>query len=208
MDEAGSISSSGPRYATTMTGKVRIIGGSWRGRKLDVLPLPGLRPSGDRSRETLFNWIGPSIHGSRCMDLFAGTGVLGLEAASRGARSVTLVERAAPAIERIREQIKDWPQQERVMLVNADALKWLPGQDISFDLVFIDPPHGLGLQIKALELLLKHQLLSSSGRVCVEHGMREDWVAGHQSWLEEHFVLARSGRFGQVGLGLFRVSTL
>lgn len=208
MDDARSINSAGPRYATTMTGRVRIIGGAWRGRKLEVLPLAGLRPSGDRSRETLFNWIGPSIHGSRCLDLFAGTGVLGLEAVSRGASSVILVERAAPAIERIGEQIEDWPQRERVQLVNADALQWLPAQEVQFDLVFIDPPHGLGLQIRALELLIEHRLLSSGCRVCVEHGTREDWAVGQESWLEEHFVQIKAGRFGQVELGLYRPSTV
>jgi 16S rRNA (guanine966-N2)-methyltransferase len=191
-----------------MTGKVRIIGGAWRGRKLEVLPLPGLRPSGDRSRETLFNWLGPSVQGCVCLDLFAGTVALGLEAVSRGARSAILVERSARVLERIREQIEGWPGRERVELVNADALQWLPRQREPFDLVFIDPPHGMGLQIAALELLVEHGLVSPQGRVCVESGLRESWAGEDASWLDRHLIRLRSGRFGQVELGLYRPATL
>ena len=84
-------------------GTVRIIGGKWRGTRLPVVDLPGLRPSGDRSRETLFNWLQLHIHGRRCVDLFAGSGVLGLEAASRGAAEVILVEKSRTAVQNIRE---------------------------------------------------------------------------------------------------------
>jgi len=191
-----------------MTGKVRIISGIWRGRKLEVLPLPGLRPSGDRSRETLFNWVGPSIQGSRCLDLFAGTGVLGLEAVSRGASSATLVDRSGQAVDRIREQIREWPKRDGVELVKADALQWLPRQNASYDLIFIDPPHGQGLQIRALELLVEEHLLAAHSRVCVEHGVQEDWAGAHRSWLETHFQQLKSARFGQVELGLYGPSTV
>jgi len=86
-------------------GTVRIIGGDWRGRRLPVVDLPGLRPSGDRARETLFNWLQPWIRDSRCVDLFAGTGVLGLEAFSRGAAEVTLVENMPLAVQALRSAL-------------------------------------------------------------------------------------------------------
>ena len=88
------------------TGTVRIIGGQWRGTRLSVPDLPGLRPSGDRSRETLFNWLQTHIHGARCVDLFAGSGVLGLEAASRGAADVVLVENSRQAAQDLRASLK------------------------------------------------------------------------------------------------------
>jgi len=191
-----------------MTGNVRIIGGLLRGRKLQVMSLPGLRPSGDRSRETLFNWIGPSIQGLRCLDLFAGTGVLGLEALSRGARSVTLVERSPQAVEKIRDQIESWPGRERIDLVAADAFRWLPRRSDPFDLVFIDPPHGLGMQIQALMGLVENDRLALDGRVCVEYAARESWAGDHQNWLEAQFECLKSARFGGVELSLLQPSTL
>jgi 16S rRNA (guanine(966)-N(2))-methyltransferase RsmD len=98
-------------------GYVRIIGGDWRGRKLPVAVAPGLRPSGDRGRETLFNWLQPVIRGARCADLFAGTGVLGFEAASRGAAEVWLVENAAPIAKVLRESAR---------LLNAEQAPTMP----------------------------------------------------------------------------------
>ncbi|MFW6340561.1 MAG: 16S rRNA (guanine(966)-N(2))-methyltransferase RsmD, partial [Wenzhouxiangella sp.] len=123
-----------------MTGKIRIIAGQWRGRKINVADRPGLRPTGDRARETLFNWIGPRIVGSRVLDLFAGSGALGLEATSRGASRVVLVERDAAAARALREGPLTWPGAEVVTLVEDDALAWLKGQHGVFDLVLIDPP--------------------------------------------------------------------
>jgi 16S rRNA (guanine966-N2)-methyltransferase len=187
-----------------MTGKVRIIGGAWRGRKLQVADLPGLRPSGDRSRETLFNWLGPSIQACRCLDLFAGTGVLGLEAVSRGARSAVLVERSPQALGAIDQQTGSWPGRERVELVNADALDWLRRRDDGFDLVFLDPPHGQGLQMGALQLLVEGDLIAQNGRVCVEYGKTEDWTSPRQDWLAEGFDLLKSKTFGQIAIDLYR----
>ena len=188
-----------------MAGKVRIIAGSWRGRKLQVSSLPGLRPSGDRARETLFNWLGPSIQTCRCLDLFAGTGVLGLEAISRGARSAVLIDSSRQALAAIDQQTASWPGRERIELVNADALRWLPRRNQSFHLVFIDPPHGQGLQMPALRHLAEHGLLAADARVCVEYGLGEDWSRDDASWLEERFVALKSARFGRVALDLYRV---
>ena len=124
--------------------KVRIIGGFWRSRLVPVIEEAGLRPSTDRVRETLFNWLGPSLEGSRCLDLFAGTGVLGLEACSRGALHVTFVE-SNPKIflnlEKTIATLQPLPPNCSVDLKKMDALKWLRMQSqIDYDVLFIDPP--------------------------------------------------------------------
>ena len=133
-----------------MTGKIRIISGCWRGRKLAVPDRPGLRPTGDRARETLFNWIGPRIVGARVLDLFAGSGALGLEAASRGAGKVVLVERDPVAVRQLRDGPLQWPESDVVELLQHDALNWLQQKPQAFDLVLLDPPFDSGLQDKAL----------------------------------------------------------
>ena len=153
-------------------GQVRIIGGEWRGRRLPVVDLPGLRPSGDRARETLFNWLQPHLRGARCVDLFAGTGVLGLEAYSRGAEEVTLVENVPLAVQTLRATLVKLEvpgAKAGVHVVEADALKWLqacePG---SLDIVFIDPPFGSRLETQAMTLLVDRQLVSTGGLVYIE----------------------------------------
>jgi 16S rRNA (guanine966-N2)-methyltransferase len=149
-------------------GTVRIIGGKWRGRRLPVPDLPGLRPSGDRSRETLFNWLQARIHGLRCLDLFAGTGALGLEAASRGAAEVVLVESSGAAARAIRENIKALAA-ENVRVVEGDAIAWLesagPG---TTDLALIDPPFDSGLEHRAIELLTQRECVPTGGMLYVE----------------------------------------
>jgi 16S rRNA (guanine966-N2)-methyltransferase len=151
-------------------GTVRIIGGKWRGRRLAVADLPGLRPSGDRSREVLFNWLQMDIRGARCLDLFAGTGVLGLEAASRGASDVVLVEKSTVAARAIQENIGLLGGDE-VSLATLDAIEWLGSCDsASMDIVFIDPPFGSGLEMRALELLDERGCVRSGGLVYVETG--------------------------------------
>jgi 16S rRNA (guanine966-N2)-methyltransferase len=113
-------------------GFVRIIGGEWRGRRLPVIDLPGLRPTGDRARETLFNWLQPHLRGAHCADLFAGTGVLGLEALSRGAAEVTLVENTPLAVQALRAalvQLQVLGPKSGLHLVETDALKWLQGRE-------------------------------------------------------------------------------
>jgi 16S rRNA (guanine966-N2)-methyltransferase len=149
-------------------GAVRIIGGEWRGTRLPVPDLPGLRPSGDRGRETLFNWLQMHIRGSRCADLFAGSGVLGLEAASRGAAEVVLVEKATPAARLIAESLIRL-QAEQVELVQADAMDWLRSRQAeSLDIVFIDPPFGSGLEGQSLELLAAGNCVAANGFVYIE----------------------------------------
>jgi 16S rRNA (guanine966-N2)-methyltransferase len=131
---------------------VRIIGGDWKRTPLQVLPLEGLRPTPDRVRETLFNWLGQRLDGWRCLDLFAGTGALGFEAASRGAARVLMVERNAKAARQLHE-IRARLSAQAVEVVEADALRLAAGLPRgSFDLVFLDPPFGEQLLPRALEL--------------------------------------------------------
>ena len=149
-------------------GTVRIVGGTWRGRKLPVVDSPGLRPSGDRCRETLFNWLQPHIEGVRCADLFAGTGALGFEAASRGARQVTLVERSR-SISAVLSESAAMLGATAVEVVTADALEWLARcAPASLDIVFIDPPFDSDLAEDALQSLLQRRTLAPGAMVYVE----------------------------------------
>ncbi len=169
-----SIAASTARYAITMQGKIRIISGRWRGRKLTVADAPGLRPTGDRARETLFNWLGPRVIGARCLDLFSGSGALGLEAVSRGAASAVLVERSASVMATLRKQVSDWPDINKVQFVQADVLAWLDSATGSFDLVFIDPPFEQALQQVVLERLLSRGLLAEDGQLYLESPRQQD----------------------------------
>ena len=144
---------------------MRIIAGEYRGRRIEVAPTPGLRPTPDRVRETLFNWLGQRLDGLACLDLFAGSGALGFEAASRGAARVVMVEserRAFDALERQRETL----QARRVELVHGDALAWLASGAGRFDVVFLDPPFRQNALASALERLPER--VASGGRVYVE----------------------------------------
>lgn len=134
---------------------------------------PGLRPTGDRVRETLFNWLQASIAGAHCLDLFAGTGALGLEALSRGAASAVLVERDRRLVEALREVSGEWPGGEKIEVVQADALRWLAGDTRRFDLVFIDPPFAEGLHHRVIEALADGGHLTPHARIYVEQDARD-----------------------------------
>jgi 16S rRNA (guanine966-N2)-methyltransferase len=167
-------------------GTVRIIGGRWRGRRLPVPDLPGLRPSGDRGRETLFNWLAPVIHGAHCADLFAGTGALGLEAASRGAATVVLVEKALAAARALGENVEALQASDprgRIEVVHGDALDWLAGcAPGSLDVVFLDPPFGSGLDAAALSLLRGGEALAEGGFVYLETARQERSAEAVEGW--------------------------
>lgn len=191
----------------TMKGKkpgtVRIIGGRWRGRRLPVADLPGLRPSGDRSRETLFNWLQADIRDANCVDLFAGTGVLGLEAASRGAGQVTLIEkdpRAARAIERSVELLSSDPGKAEVWVHNTDALHWLQSCPADYlDIVFIDPPFGSGLESRALELIAEGGCLAKGALVYLETARQSAETPLPAGWITD-----RDKLLGEVRMQLLK----
>jgi len=163
-------------------GTVRIIGGEWRGRRLPVPDIEGLRPSGDRGRETLFNWLKPHLHRARCVDLFAGTGVLGLEAVSRGAASAVLVEQSRVAAATLRESVALLAART-VSVAEEDALDWLARQPpVSMDLVFCDPPFGRGLETIALRKLAGSGCLARGGLVYLESARAEPAPVAGPHW--------------------------
>ena len=146
-------------------GRVRIIGGEHRGRRIEVADRPGLRPTPDRVRETLFNWLGQRLDGLACLDLFAGSGALGFEAASRGAARVVLVENDRTAFEGLRKA-KELLGTSRLEIVFADALKYLARDAERFDVVFLDPPFGQNAHAAVLQRLPER--LAPGARVYVE----------------------------------------
>lgn len=148
-------------------GRIRIIGGAWRGTKLSVSAFEQLRPTPDRIRETLFNWLQNVISGAVCLDLFAGSGALGFEAASRGAARVVMVEQNRQQAANLQRQA-DALQAEMVEVVQADAIQWLETARPDFDLVFLDPPFGADLLARTLPLLAQKRLLRRNGLVYVE----------------------------------------
>lgn len=133
---------------------MRIIAGTWRGRRIEVAEAADLRPSADRVRETLFNWLMPELPGARCLDLFAGTGVLGCEAVSRGAASACLVERDRALAARLRA-LKETLASPALEVVEADALAWLKHAARPFNIVFVDPPFHQDLARQALLALAR-----------------------------------------------------
>jgi len=124
--------------------QIRVIAGRWRGRRLHFPDVPGLRPTPDRVRETLFNWLAPVLPGSRCLDLFAGSGALGIEALSRGAAEAVFVERHPLAVHILRENLARLDAQG-ARVDKADALAWLGQPGTPFEIVLLDPPFGEGL---------------------------------------------------------------
>ena len=147
--------------------QVRIIGGAWKRTLLPVHDRPGLRPTPDRVRETLFNWLGQDLGGWRCVDAFAGTGALGLEAASRGAADVLLVEAEGQLVDSLRAMVKKLDAAEQVRVQRGNALTVLAGLPAgSVDLVFLDPPFAADLFDKALAAA--RPVLSAEGFVYLE----------------------------------------
>ncbi|HTF96159.1 MAG TPA: 16S rRNA (guanine(966)-N(2))-methyltransferase RsmD [Cellvibrio sp.] len=162
--------------------QLRIIGGSWRGRKLGFPDVEGLRPTGDRIRETLFNWLAPDIAGARCLDLFAGSGALGLEALSRGAGESVLIEKNPLAAQSLVKNLA-LLNAEKAQVINTDTLSFLSNANsvVPFDVVFIDPPFQQNLWQQTIDLLEQQKLLSESCVIYVESGI-EDQYEVPASW--------------------------
>ena len=178
--------------------QVRIVGGDWRSRRLPVAGLPGLRPTPDRVRETLFNWLGQRVDGLRCLDLFAGTGVLGFEAASRGAVEVVMIESNPHAV-RALETARGVLGARQVQIRRGDALEFArsaaPLQQ--FDIVFLDPPYGMGWIERITPWL--GALLRPDGRLYVEDAQAHAVLGAWQT--------VRQGRAGQVHFHLMQGSS-
>lgn len=172
--------------------RVRIVGGRYRSRLLAFPDGAGLRPTPDRVRETLFNWLGQDLAGWRCVDLFAGSGALGFEAASRGAARVLMIERDASAVAALEKNRTALGA--AVDIVRADALVWLVGNRETFDLAFVDPPFDTDMAASALAGLAPH--IASGGCVYVEQASATVAPPG--------FVVHRSGRAGRSHFALLR----
>ncbi len=178
-------------------GQVRVIGGRWRGSKLAVADAAGLRPTPDRVRETLFNWLAPVLEGARVLDLFAGSGALGLEALSRGAASAVLVERDPMLASSLLATTQRLEGGEAATVIQADALRWMASQSgASYDVAFVDPPFGSGQLAPALAGLLP--LLADGAWLHIEGPLDEPVM------LPAQWSLHREGRTREVRHALYR----
>ena len=180
---------------------LRIIGGRWRGRKLRFPAASAIRPTPDRVRETLFNWLAATTQGATCLDLFAGSGALGLEALSRGAAHVTFVEQDATAARELHARLVEW-QAEGARVAQSDALRYLAGPAQPFDIVFLDPPFISQLLERAAALLEARPWLKAGAFIYVECPARAGLPPVPQSW-----QLLRAKRAGEVGYHLLERTT-
>jgi 16S rRNA (guanine966-N2)-methyltransferase len=196
--------------------KLRIIGGAWRGRRWRFPPNPAIRPTPDRVRETLFNWLGQRLAGAHCLDLFAGSGALGLEALSRGARSVVFVERDAASVAALRTLLAEWQAPPCVLaagvradprvvggtrVIAGDACRWIdaprPDDLPRFDVVFLDPPFANDLLTHCCAALERRGWLADRARIYLECPARAPLPPLPPRWRMLH-----SGTAGEVGYHL------
>ena len=194
-----------PRKTTNKqaSGQVRIIAGQCRGRRISFPAAAGLRPTGDRLRETLFNWLAAELKGAHCLDLFAGSGALGLEAASRGAGEVILLELSNTAARALDTNIQTL-ELPSARVINDDALSWLQHHSNSrkpFDIVFLDPPFDSPLLTKAIDLLARQtSLFAKNALIYIEMPSRQTLDLIPPSW-----QLHRHKTAGDVTCHLYRV---
>jgi len=179
------------------SGQIRIIGGQWRGRKLPVTDSPGLRPTTDRVRETLFNWLAPYMVDARCLDCFAGSGALGLESLSRYAASATLLEMERPVAQQLQKNLATL-KAAHGKVVNTNTLNYLNQAGTPHDIVFIDPPFRKGLLDETLSLLEKNGWLADEALIYVESEVENGLPPVPASW-----QLHREKVAGQVAYRLY-----
>ncbi len=178
-------------------GQIRIIGGQWRGRKLPVPDSAGLRPTTDRVRETLFNWLAPDIQQARCLDCFAGSGALGLEALSRHAASATLLELERPVAQQLEKNLVTLGAAHG-KVINTNTLSWLAQPGEAHDLVFIDPPFRKGLLEQTISLLESQHWLAEGALIYVESEVENGMPPVPANW-----HLHREKIAGQVAYRLY-----
>ena len=162
-------------------GRLRIVAGKWRSRLLDIADVPGLRPTSERIRETLFNWLSMRLHGARCLDLFAGTGALGLEALSRGAAEAVFVEQSAAAVRTLQNNIR-MLDANGATLSQMDAFAYLESQPVPFDIVFLDPPFAADSLDELCRLLQQRNVLASDALVYLEQDRSRPEVELPEQW--------------------------
>ncbi|WP_150047852.1 MULTISPECIES: 16S rRNA (guanine(966)-N(2))-methyltransferase RsmD [Methylomonas] len=181
-----------------MSNQLRIIGGEWRSRVVKFDDAPGLRPTPARVRETLFNWLRMQVEGSRCLDLFAGSGALGFEAASRGARHVTLVDSNSQTCRKLRENLARF-HSDNIEIVQADAETFLKHCQKKFDLVFLDPPFNQSWIPKICQAIAQADALSANGIVYLEFERDFSAACPPPGW-----DILKSKLASDVGYGLIR----
>ncbi|KVX01986.1 16S rRNA (guanine(966)-N(2))-methyltransferase RsmD [Shewanella frigidimarina] len=183
----------------TSSGQVRIISGQWRSRKLPIHDLEGLRPTTDRVRETLFNWLANDIRGAKVLDCFAGSGALCLEALSRDASFATIIELQKNAANQLKQNLATL-QCQNAEVINADCLQVLAkGTPGGFDIVFIDPPFRKDLVNKTIELLIQHQWLNPNAQIYLETESELTSVNVPETW-----VALKEKKAGQVCYRLYQ----
>jgi 16S rRNA (guanine966-N2)-methyltransferase len=178
--------------------KLRIIGGEWRSRQINFYEAPGLRPTPARVRETLFNWLQYDIPGSHCLDLYAGSGALGFEAASRGAKSIVQVENNPDACRALKETVVKLAATQ-IKIVQSDVFRYLSGDAEPFDIVFLDPPFGLNLISQTCNWLEDKSWLSQQAKIYVEAESELKFF----DELPQNWQLLKSKTAGDVGYHLF-----
>ncbi len=163
-------------------GRLRIVAGKWRSRLLHIADVPGLRPTSERIRETLFNWLAPRIAGATCLDLFAGTGALGLEALSRGAGEVVFIERSPTAARALKQNVATLDAADAVVH-EADASTFLQhAGGKRFDIVFLDPPFAADMLEDLCRLLSESSVLASDARIYIEEDRARPEVPLPEGW--------------------------
>lgn len=179
-------------------GLVRIIAGEWRGRRLKVPDVKDLRPTPDRVRETLFNWLAPHIAGASCLDLFAGSGVLGFESLSRGASYVEMVDQSVEVVELLKEELEIFGA-ENAKVYRANIPKQLQLSRYMFDIVFLDPPYQDNLLLPCSQYLEENDFLADTAYIYLEAS-----AVIKDNELPSNWKIIKSGKAGQVFYHLAR----
>ena len=180
---------------------MRVITGTARGRRLKELEGMETRPTTDRVKEGLFSALQFDIEGRRVLDLFAGTGQLGIECLSRGAVSAVFVDRRADAVKLIRENLKVTELTDRAKVISGDSMEYLKGLREKFDLIFLDPPYEAGLLEPAIAQIAKFDILAPHGIIVAEHPVEKAMPA-----LAEPYRIQKTYRYGKIALTLYRRS--
>ena len=183
-------------------GSFRVIAGEWRSRRLSFPEVDGLRPTTDRVRETLFNWLSPTISGAYVLDLFSGSGALGFEALSRGAQEATFIEKDLSAYRSLNSNILELNAGARTTVIQADALAWLDHYTGStYDLIFLDPPFRQNLLVPAIEGLVRAKTLTTGSLIYLEQEKELGPTLVPDSW-----QLKKEKVAGQVAYRLYEVA--
>ncbi|MES2142484.1 MAG: 16S rRNA (guanine(966)-N(2))-methyltransferase RsmD [Pseudomonadota bacterium] len=190
----------------SLKGQIRIIGGKWRGRKLNFPAIPGLRPTPNCIRETLFNWLDPILADACCLDLFAGSGALGFEALSRGAKSVTFIEQSLPLVHYLKTQIKQLAIEDKTQVYHQrfpfKNVHFFTAQNPVFNVVFLDPPFHKNLIAPVCDWLIKENLLLPKSTIYIEAESSLEKLT-----LPENWEVSRCKIAGQVKYTLVKTTT-